>query len=102
MHLKLYFNAAEHAAKVHNFSRKVLHFLPIPPYFFGKLLHFRFAPTSLPLAVLHRERDNAAVHYIWVFRRHEIPKKEKKAPHACQKGHSIYPKMGIAVLYKSL
>ena len=29
-------------------------------------------------------------------------KRRKNAPHTCQKGHSIYPKMGIAVLYKSL
>ena len=29
-------------------------------------------------------------------------KRRKNAPHACQKGLSIYPKMGIAVLYKSL
>ena len=72
--------------KVPDYSRKVLRFLPIPPYFFGILLHFRFAPASLPLAVLHRERDNAAVHHIWVFLRHEIPKKEKKCP-------SCMPKM---------
>ena len=102
MHLKLYFNAAELARKVHNFSRKVLHFLPIPPYFFGKLLHFRLALASLALAVLHRERDNAADHHIWVFRRHEISKRRRNAPHACQKGHTIYPKMGIAVPHKSL
>ena len=71
---------AERARKVHNFLRKAHNFLPIPPYFFGKLLHFRFAPASLPLTVLHRVRDNAVVHHIWVFRRHEIPKKEKKGP----------------------
>ena len=29
-------------------------------------------------------------------------KRRKNAPNACQKEHSIYPKMGIAVLYKSL
>ena len=29
-------------------------------------------------------------------------KRRKNAPHACQKGHSIYPKMGIALPRESL
>ena len=38
------------------------------------------APALLALHGYQSERDNAVVHYIWVFRRHEIPKKEKKCP----------------------
>lgn len=101
MNPKLHFNTAERARNVLNFSRKVPLFSSIPPYFFGKLPHFRFAPASLSLAALKRERKNAMNHHIRVFHWHEIPKKRKKPLLAYRKTRIIYPKMGIAVPHES-
>ena len=87
--------------KVPNLSRKVPSFLLIPSYFFHTPPHFLDTADRHALAVLHRERENAVVHYIWVFHWHEIPKKRRKAPLAYPKTHIIYPKMGIAVPHES-
>lgn len=101
MNPKLHFNTAERARNVLNFSRKVPLFSSIPPYFFGKLPHFRFAPASLSLAALKRERKNAMNHHIRVFQRREIAKRRKKPLLAYRKTRIIYPKMGIAVSHES-
>lgn len=92
----------EHNTKVPNLSRKVPDFWLIPSYFFGKLLHIRFALANLPLSALKRERKNAMNHHIWVLQRREIAKRRKKPLLAYRKTRIIYPKMGIAVFRESL
>ena len=70
----------EHNTKVPNLSRKVPDFLLIPSYFFHTPPHFLGTADRHALSALKRERKNAMNHHIWVFLRHEIPKKEKKCP----------------------